>query len=121
MFCCWNNCNRLASVNFPSALLKLPTNKRIEGRIRKRSANRKNGITPNQFFQSDAACFIFLGAERAICAIVTTSHCSIGVRPRQMAGSHWKEQIELVYGAAFTSAPTALSQFLVMRSAALFN
>src|SRR5215212_1288254 len=115
MFFCWNNCSTFANVKLPSLLVKLPTNKRIDGRIRKRIANKKNGITPSHFFQSNEIGVIFFGVERVVCVIfLTTSSYTIGVRPRQMAGSHNNEQTELRYGAAFTSAPTVLSQLVVM-------
>src|ERR1044071_550398 len=101
-------------VKRPSLFVKLPINSRMDGKIRKRSANKKNGITPSHLFQSNGVGATFFGAERVACVIsLTTSRCSIGVRPCHMAGSHNNEQTEMIYGAAFTSAPTALSQFLV--------
>jgi len=105
----------LPTVKRPSLSVKLPTNKRMEGNNRKRIANKKNGITPSQFFQSNEGGAILFEVERAVCVIfLTTSTYTIGVRPHHLAGSHDSKQIELIYGAAFTSAPTALSQLVVI-------
>src|SRR6266536_1419987 len=112
----------LPTVKRPVLSVKLPTNNRRDGRIRKRIANRKKGITPSQFFQSNEIGAIFFEVERVVCVIIlTTSSYIVGVRPRHLAGSHDNKRTKLIYGAAFTSAPTALSQLVVMSVLAASN